>query len=142
MRLDFDNPENAPRPAGPYSQVARLDLGGTAGALLILSGQVALDDDGAVIGPGDLARQSRVVLEGISALLSAHGASLADVAHIRTCLLDMSQLADYAGVRREFFPGTPPASTTVEVSGLFRPGLLIEIEVTAAVPADRGGPRP
>lgn len=135
LQLCFDNPANGPRPAGPYSQVARVDLGG--GALLILSGQAALDDDGALVAADDMAGQSRFVLNGIAELLKAHGATLADVAHIRTFVSDMSRLGEYAAVRREFFPGTPPASTTVEVSALFRAGLLIEVEVTAVVPAER-----
>ncbi|MDJ0345052.1 RidA family protein [Streptomyces sp. H10-C2] len=133
MHITLDNPQSAPQPAGPYSEVARIDLGG-GGALLFLAGQVSLDEEGNVAGGDDMAAQSRIVLEAVQALLKAHGATLDHVVNIRTFLTDMSRLGEYAAVRREFLTGTPPTSTTVEVSGLFRPGALIEVEVVAAVP--------
>jgi 2-iminobutanoate/2-iminopropanoate deaminase len=58
-------------------------------------------------------------------LLAAHGATFADVMHVRTYLTSLGDLAGYAAVRRRFFPGPPPASTTVEVSKLFLPGLVL-----------------
>ncbi|TDQ54213.1 RidA family protein [Actinorugispora endophytica] len=136
MNVTLRNPENAPRPAGPYSQVGRVELGG--GALLFVSGQVALDEAGEVVAPGDMAVQSREVMRSLDALLRAEGATLADVVSIRTFLTDMSRLPEYAAARREFLPGTPPTSTTVEVSALFRPGAVIEVEVVAALPARAG----
>ncbi len=125
MQITLDNPASAPAPLSPYySQVARIELPG-GGALLQLSGQVA---EGA-----DLAAQSRGIFEAISAILKPHGATLADVINIRTYLTDISELAQYGQVRGEFFPGTPPTSTTVEVSKLFLPWALIEVEVVAAL---------
>ncbi|MFP3991161.1 RidA family protein [Streptomyces sp. E11-3] len=126
MQITLDSPPGAPQPLGPYSQVARMELPG-GGVLLQLSGQIA---EGA-----DLATQSRRVLEAIDALLKAHGATLGDVVNIRSYLTDISRLSEYGAVRKEFFPGTPPTSTTVEVSRLFRPEALIEVEVLAAIGA-------
>jgi reactive intermediate/imine deaminase len=131
MRVSIDNPTGAPAPAGPYSQVARIDLG--SGVLLYLSGQVALDQDNNVVFPGDVAAQSEVIFEGIGQLLAAHGATFADVVNIRTFLTDMNDRAGYAAVRARYFTGTPPTSTTVEVSRLFKDGAVIEIEAVAAV---------
>jgi reactive intermediate/imine deaminase len=126
------NPPSAPAPAGPYSQVAEIDLGG--GKLLVLSGQVALDDANEdIIGPGDMTAQAERTLDIIGQLLQAHGAGFADVINIRTYLTDMSQRAEYAAVRGKYFTGDLPTSTTVEVSKLFRDEALIEIEVTAVV---------
>lgn len=130
MRITLDSPVSAPQPAnGYYSQVARVGLAG-GGALLYLSGQVA---DG--VG---LAEQSRGVFETIDALLKAHGGTLADVINIRTYLTDITRLPEYGAVRARYLTGTPPTSMTFEVSRLFRPEALIEIEVVAAVPAARG----
>lgn len=133
MRVTIENPPGVGAPVGAYSHVARIDLG--SGALLLLSGQIALDDDGELVGAGDMAAQATRVFELIAAILAAHGATLGDVVNIRTYLTDMTLLPEYGQVRRALFPGPPPTSTTVEVSKLFRPGALLEVEVTAAVRA-------
>jgi 2-iminobutanoate/2-iminopropanoate deaminase len=140
MKLTLDNPAGVAAPyAARFANVARLDLPG--GALLTLSGQVAVDDSGAVLAPGDAGAQAARIFEIIGALLAAHGAGFADVLHVRTYMLDMADLPAYAAVRRQIFPTDPPASTTVQVSGLFLPGLALEVEVTAAV-TDGSGRRP
>jgi enamine deaminase RidA (YjgF/YER057c/UK114 family) len=131
VKVSIGNPEGVIAPAGPYSHVARVDIGD--GSLLFLAGQVAVDGAGEVVGADDMTVQAERTFEIIEGLLAAHGASFADVVHIRTFLTDMDRRAEYGAVRARYFPGTPPASTTVEVSRLFKPGLLIEIEITAAV---------
>jgi 2-iminobutanoate/2-iminopropanoate deaminase len=134
MTLTLDNPATVAAPYGDrFAHVARID--GGRGALLMLSGQVAVDDDGAVMASDDVGAQTERIFELIAGILAAHGASLADVAHIRTFMIDLTDLPAYGAVRRRLFPGTPPASTTVEVSRLFLPGARLEIEVTAVVPA-------
>ncbi|WP_407561628.1 RidA family protein [Streptomyces sp. 184] len=137
MQKTFDNPAAVPAPAGRFSHVVRLDLGGD-GALLFVSGQVALDADGRVVGPGDMRAQARHVMESLEAILAAHGGTFADVVNIRSFVTDMSALAEYAEVRRGYFSGPPPSSTTVEVSRLFRDGALLEVEVVAAVTGGEG----
>jgi 2-iminobutanoate/2-iminopropanoate deaminase len=134
MRLD--NPAGVPAPfADRFAHVARLDLAG--GTLLLLSGQVALDEAGQVVAPGDAGAQAERIFEIVTGLLAAHGATLGDVMHIRTFMTNLDDLPAYGAVRRRLFPAgpnaLPPASTTVEVSRLFMPGLVIEIEVTAAI---------
>jgi len=64
-------------------------------------------------------------------VLAAHGAGFADVPHVRTFLTSLDDLPAYGRVRRSVFPADPPASTTVEVSRLFLPGAVLEVEVTA-----------
>jgi 2-iminobutanoate/2-iminopropanoate deaminase len=133
MRLTLDNPTIISAPFGDrFAQVARLDLAG--GALLVLSGQVAVDDAGEVVAPGDITAQSERVFELIGEILAAHGGTFADVLHIRTFMTNLDDLPGYGAVRSPLFPGTPPpASTTVEVNRLFLAGAVLEVEVTAAI---------
>jgi 2-iminobutanoate/2-iminopropanoate deaminase len=134
VHLTLDNPASVAAPFGDrFAHVARVDVGG--GALLVLAGQVAVDDTGAVYAPGDVTAQSDRVFEIIGGVLAAHGAGFGDVLHVRTFMTDLDDLPEYGAVRRRVFAGTgtPPASTTVEVSRLFLPGAVLEVEVTAAV---------
>ncbi|MEV5352376.1 RidA family protein [Streptomyces sp. NPDC052693] len=127
MQITLDNPASAPQPLSPYySQVARLEHA-DGSALLFVSGQIA---EGAT-----LAEQTRGVFETLTALLRAHGATLADIVSIRTYLTDISRLEEYGAVRREFLTGTPPTSMTFEAARLFRPEAQVEVEAVAAVPA-------
>jgi enamine deaminase RidA (YjgF/YER057c/UK114 family) len=125
----FDNPATVPAPAGQYSHVARAELGDRT--ILQLSGQAAIDADGNIVGGNDMAAQADYIMDNITAILAAHGATLADVVNIRAYLTDMSQLPEYGKVRAARFTGTPPTVTTVEVSRLFVPGALLEVEVLA-----------
>ncbi len=122
------NPASVPAPAGAYSHAVR------AGDLLFVSGQAALDENGEVVGQGDIVRQSELVFDYLEAILADQGCTLDDVVTIKTFLTDMADLPGYGDVRMRRITGEPPSSTTVEVSRLFRPGLLIEVEVIAAIP--------
>ncbi|MDQ7809099.1 NAD(P)-binding domain-containing protein [Amycolatopsis sp. A133] len=128
VKITIDSPASAPQPLNPlYSQVARVEQA-DGSALLFLSGQIAEGDT--------LAEQTRGIFEALQALLKAHGATLADVVNIRTYLTDIGKVREYGAVRREFLTGTPPTSMTFEVSKLFRPEALVEVEVVAVT-----GPR-
>lgn len=136
MNLTLDNPPTVAAPFGDrFAHVARLDLDG--GALLMLAGQVAVDDAGKLVAPGDAGAQAERVFDIIRDVLAAHGATFGDVLHIRTFMTNLDDLAAYGAVRHRLFPAAPaanpPASTTVEVNRLFLPGAVIEVEVTAAV---------
>lgn len=132
VKVTLDNPASVAAPfANRFANVARVDIPG--GVLLTLAGQVAVDDDGVVMAPGDTRAQAERIFEIIGGLLGAHGAGFTDVTHIRTFMLDLGDLPPYAEIRRKVFPSDPPPSTTVQVSGLFMPGLTLEVEVTAAV---------
>ena len=117
----FDNPATVPAPFGQYSHVARVELGDRT--LLQLSGQVAIDADGKVIG-NDMATQAEYIMDRITAILAAHGATLSDVVNVRAYLTDMSQLPEYGKVRAAHFQ-TPPTITTVEGSQLFVPARFL-----------------
>jgi enamine deaminase RidA (YjgF/YER057c/UK114 family) len=132
--LTVSDPPTVPAPpAHRYSHVARVDVG--TGALVFVSGQVALGDDGTLVGPGDMAAQSERVFALLEAVLAAEGATFADLVSIRTYVTDMRRLADYGAVRARYLADPPPTSTTVAVAALFLPEALVEVEVVAAVPA-------
>lgn len=133
MRITAMNPEMIAPPVGNYSHAVRIETGD--GVLLFVSGQVAYDPGGNLVGEGDMARQTEQVFENLNAILDANGAAFSDVVKISTFMTDIGQLAAVREVRARFIPDPPPASTTVEVGGLFRPEALIEVEVVAAIPA-------
>lgn len=111
--------------SGSYSQAIR------SGPWLIMAGQVAWNETGDVVGVGDLHAQTRQVFANIAALCEAAGGGLGNVVQLRTYLLDISQIGVVSAVRQELFTANPPTSTTVQVSALVQPELLIEIEALA-----------
>ena len=131
MRTRTSNPDTVAPPAGSYSHAVRLELDGAA--LLFVSGQLALDRQGKLVGEGDMARQTEQVFENLRAILEANGATFGDVVKIGSYLTDMSQLAAMREVRVRYLPEEPPASTLVGVSRLVLPEALLEVEVVAAV---------
>lgn len=120
-----------PPPGGWYSHAARVETG--AGALLFVSGQVALGDDGNIVGPGDMERQADRVFTLLERILADQGAGFGDVVSIRTFLTDMDLRSAYGAVRARHLTGPAPTSTTVEVSRLFLPEALVEVELVAAI---------
>ncbi|MEV0973707.1 NAD(P)-binding domain-containing protein [Microtetraspora glauca] len=121
------NPATVPATNGWYSHAVRF------GDLLFVSGQVALDAGGQIVGRDDIARQSEYIFENLGRILANQGSSFGDVIHIKTFVTDMDRLADYGNVRARYVTGEPPSSTTVEVSRLFHPDVLLEVEVIAAI---------
>jgi enamine deaminase RidA (YjgF/YER057c/UK114 family) len=116
--------------SGSYS----LGVSVPAGRLIFISGTVAMDDAGRVIGSGDMAKQARAIFKKIGALLAEAGATIKDVVKITTFVTDMSQYGRFATVRKEVFGDGPyPASATVLVSGLVAEGLVVEVEAIAVV---------
>ena len=105
-------------------------------SVLHLAGQVAWDRDGRLVGPGDLARQTRQALANIRAVLSASGASPADILRLRTYVVDHSpdKLGTVLAEIAQFYGKALPAPNTfIGVSALALPEFLVEIEATAAV---------
>jgi reactive intermediate/imine deaminase len=106
-----------------------------AGGLIFVSGQVPLDETGAVVGAGDVAAQTRQVFRNLGAVLEAAGATFADVVKLTFFVRDIGAIGAIRAIRDEFVDtADPPASSLVEVSGLFMPELLIEVEAVAVAP--------
>ncbi|HYX77560.1 MAG TPA: RidA family protein [Gaiellaceae bacterium] len=103
-----------------------------AGTIVYISGQVPLDADGQLVGEGDFEAQTRQVFENLTRALEAADATWSDVVKLDYFLRDVGQIAIVRTIRDEYVDTTnPPASTLVEVSGLFRPEVLVEVQATA-----------
>ena len=111
-------------PVGPFSP------GVCAGALLFLSGQIALSPKTGQLIPGDVAAQTEQVLQNLRTLLAAAGKSLADVARVNVYLTDMRDFAHMNAVYARHFEAPYPARTTVAVSALPL-GAAVEIDLIA-----------
>jgi enamine deaminase RidA (YjgF/YER057c/UK114 family) len=106
-----------------------------AGGLIFVSGQVAFDSDGSIVGVDDIGAQTRQAFRNLAAVLEAAGATFADVAKLTYFVRDVEAVGVIRAVRDEFVDtANPPASTLVEVSRLIAPELLIEIEAIAIAP--------
>ncbi|MDT0183955.1 RidA family protein [Microbacterium sp. ARD31] len=87
---------------------------------------------------GDFAEQTRIAYAKLKALLAAHGATFHDVVRMTTYVLDRANVYVYHEVQHEALEGAPPPPHTfLQVASLAMPDMLVEVEVTAAVPADR-----
>jgi reactive intermediate/imine deaminase len=123
----FLSPDTLPPPFG-YSQV----VDAPATRVIYIAGQVPLDREGRLVGEGDLEAQARQVFENLTAALEAAGASWADVVKLGYFVRDVGHIASVRSIRDGFVDTEhPPASTLVEVSSLFRPDVLIEIDAVA-----------
>ncbi|MQA95431.1 MAG: hypothetical protein GEV11_12560 [Streptosporangiales bacterium] len=128
--IEFSTPEALPTPAG-YSHVVSIPAGTR---FVWTSGQVPLEADGTPAAPGDWAAQTRLALRDVGTALEAAGATWGDVVKLTWYVTDTSALTTIRSVRDEFVDvRRPPTSTLVQVAGLFRPDILIEVEAVAAV---------
>lgn len=133
--VSFRNPSTVSTPTG-YSHVAAIDLGNCT--MLLISGQVALDANGSLIGKNDLAKQTEQVFINIKNILAASGGTMDHLVKTGIFMRDVSQIQLFRDVRNKFINArNPPTSTLVEVSRLFRDDILIEIEATAIIPKQK-----
>ena len=130
--IQFLNPTTMPSIPG-YSQIAKVHGGQT----IYISGQVALDLEGNLVGPGDFRAQAQQVFENLKAALTEAGADFSHVVKLGLYLTDINQLPILREVRNQYVnTQTPPASTAVEVSRLFREGILVEVDAIASLPEE------
>jgi reactive intermediate/imine deaminase len=122
------NPPELSKPTG-YTHV--VDASG--GRTVYISGQIALDKDGKVVGEGDMKAQVEQVFKNLQTALAAAGATFKDVVKMNTYMTDLAQVQAVREVRGRYFGDVTPASTLVQVVHLARPEFLIEIEVVAVV---------
>jgi 2-iminobutanoate/2-iminopropanoate deaminase len=118
-------------PVSHFTHVVR------AGRLVFVSGCVATDAEGRVVGGDDVVAQTRQVHENIKRCLAAAGATFADICKVTVFLRNIGDREKVNTVRQEYFGAHRPASTLVEISRLVRDDYLVEIEATAVLPERR-----
>ncbi|HVA77005.1 MAG TPA: RidA family protein [Candidatus Binataceae bacterium] len=133
METKHINPESLLQPRG-YTHVVTVSA---PGRIIFVSGQVAVDKDGKLVGPGDLKAQVRQAAANLKLALEAAGATTADIVKTNTYIVNYKQ-SDYAAMREAraaLFPegSNSPASTLVGVTSLAVEGLMVEMEAIAIV---------
>lgn len=113
-----------------YSQGVKVSGAGTT---LYISGQVAQDAKGTVVGRGDFPAQARQVLKNLRAMVEAGGGKLSDVVKVTFYLIDVRYRQDLVPIREEFFGPKLPASTLITTPALAHPDYLLEVEAIAFV---------
>jgi reactive intermediate/imine deaminase len=120
----------AHKPVRPYySQAVKV----SGGNLLFISGKAPFDIEGNLVGKGDVKAQTKQVIEGLKAVLEEVGATLDDIVKVTVFVKNMKDFEKIAEVRLPYFKKGLCASTLVEVSRLYHPDQLIEIEAIAVV---------
>ncbi|MDR4495536.1 MAG: RidA family protein [Nitrospirales bacterium] len=116
----------------PYEQF-RLAQGYRVGDLVFISGQTAIDTQGRIVGVGDFDAQAGQTFNNLDRVLRAGGSSLKNVIKVTIFLTDMSNFNRIVTLRGKWFTPPYPADTIVEVSSLYSPDAMIEIEAIAIV---------
>jgi enamine deaminase RidA (YjgF/YER057c/UK114 family) len=126
---EYLQPARVAPPPEPYSHVIR------AGKTVFVAGQVAFDENGDLVGPGDPRRQAEQCWNNIEACLRAAGGGLGHVVKVVCFVADIRHVPHEIEVRRRLFSeGRWPVYTMVQVANLGREDLLFEIDVTAVLP--------
>lgn len=129
-RTQITNPKlPAPMRGGAYSSGVEAPSGRT----IYVSGQVAFDAEGKVVGEGDIKAQTETVLEHVKTVVEEVGGGMEDIVKVTVFITNMGLYDQIHEVRRRYFEEPFPASSMVEVSALIDPRLLIEIEAVAVI---------
>ena len=117
------------RPVANYKMATRME----GGRLLYVSGQVAWDASGNIVGKGDVGAQARQTFRNLRQVLQAAGGDLGSLMKMTTYITRIEDRPAVATARGEVFDGEVPASTLIVVKSLFHPDFLVEIEGVAVV---------
>lgn len=117
------------KPVANYKLATKMD----GGRLLYISGQVAWDASGNIVGKGDVHAQARQTFENLRGVVQAAGGDLSSLMKITTYITRIENFPAVAEARSAVFSGELPASTLIVVKSLFHPDFLIEVEGVAAV---------
>lgn len=131
MQRSIVRTAQAPAAIGPYSQAVVVPIG-DGKRMVFCSGQIALDPETGVLVEGDVGAQTRRALENLGAVLSAAGASFADVVRTTIFLADMDDFAAVNAIYGERFSSDPPARVTVQAARLPRDA-RVEIDAIAVI---------
>ncbi|ATA55015.1 Enamine/imine deaminase [compost metagenome] len=132
MQLQPKQIHTQPDPYAPFLLSQAIQLGN----LVFVSGQAAIGDDGEIVGKGDFDRQAEQAFKNLDRVLRAAGTGLGSVVKVTIFLTSMANFPKIVELRRQWFSAPYPADTIVEVSGLYSPDAMIEIEAIAVAPGD------
>ena len=132
MQLQPKQIHTQPDPYAPFLLSQAIQLGN----LVFVSGQAAIGDDGEIVGKGDFDRQAEQAFKNLDRVLRAAGTGLGNVVKVTIFLTSMKHFPKIVELRRQWFSAPYPADTIVEVSGLYSPDAMIEIEAIAVAPGD------
>ncbi|MEE9240400.1 MAG: RidA family protein [bacterium] len=117
-------------PRGHYSHGVIVESSRT----LYVAGQVPVDKDGNIVSPGNAEAQTRQVMENIKRVIEEAGGKMEDVAKTTVYVTNLEDRGPIGEMRKEYFPGEPPANTFLVISSLAQPDFLVEIEAVVPLP--------
>ena len=133
MAIKSYNPDGVWKPFGAFS----IAVVQGSGKIVHLKGQVSLDEEGNVVGEGDIEAQVEKVLENIQNVLSSFGGRMEDIYTLTHHVTNIEKFMSTGHIRNRYFNPPYPVTTTVEVSRLYNPALMVEITGSAEIPLDR-----
>lgn len=122
--------EGASRPGAAFSTA----IVTTPGRLLFVSGLLARDMQGRIVGRNDIAAQTRQICETLRSIVAAAGGTLGAIVRLDIFVTDLKERDRIYAVRKEFFPSSPPTSTMMQVVGFVEPDAMIEITAMGLLP--------
>lgn len=123
------NSSSFAKPMGAYSHGYAVDIGDAT--FIYTTGQIALDNEGKVVFPNDVEKQTEYVFESLQKILKETNASLDDVVKATIYVTNISDFSKISPIRNRYFANSKPVSTLVQVSALVKPECKVEIEVIA-----------
>jgi enamine deaminase RidA (YjgF/YER057c/UK114 family) len=117
------------KPVANYKMATRTE----GGRLVYISGQVAWNAQGDIVGPGDIRAQAQQVFGNLRRVLQAAGGDFKDLIKITTYVTNAAHVSAIVEERSKVFAGELPASTLIVVQGLFHPDFLLEVEGIAVI---------
>jgi len=120
------NPKNVHWPIG-YSHICKV------GDTVHVSGQLALDQEGNIVGKGDMTLQTEKTYENLKKCLESVGATINDIVMLRVFVTDLEEFQKTGEVRKKYFGKYRPATTGLEISRLYFDDAMIEVEATAVI---------
>jgi len=129
MEFIYLQPGNVPKPAGDYSQGVKVK----GGNLVVISGQVAWDVQGNLVGRGDIRAQTRQVFENLKNMLASAGATFQDVVKLGVFLKNLEDFTPFREIRAQYLKPPFPPTTLLVVKSLAREEWLLEVEAMAVV---------
>ena len=133
MSINSFNPNNIWKPFGAFSQA----IVQGSGKIIHLKGQIPLDVEGNIVGEGNIEVQVEKVLENIQSILLCFGGRMEDIFSLTHYVTNIDEFMTTGHIRTKYFKSPYPVTTTVEVSRLYRPDLMVEITSSAEIPVDR-----